>query len=88
MLEAVVNAGPVLSWMMKDALVLEELPEASVAVKVTKVDPPKPQPLFTSASKSSDQLTPEQLSEADAPAWLASQAFSSALLPAPSHSAS
>ena len=72
---------------MKEAVVLVALPQASVAVNVTVADPLAPQS-SDRASKSSDQVTPEQASLATAPPWLANHAANSAALPAPSHSAS
>ena len=51
---------------MKEAVVLEELPQASVAVKVTEAEPVAPQP-FDRPLKLSDHTTPEQRSLAVAP---------------------
>ena len=61
-----VITGAVVSWMMKEAEVDVELPQSSVAVKVTK-DPPVAPQSSERAVKLLDQTTPEQISEAEAP---------------------
>ena len=76
--------GPLVSSIVKVAEVVVELPQSSVAVKVTVAEPLSPQPLDT-AEKSLDQVTLPQVSELDAPPLEANQAFKSALFPAPSH---
>ena len=60
-------------------------PQSSVAVKVTKAEPELPQPSLN-AEKLLDQVTLEQVSEADAPPLDASHSANAAELPFPSHS--
>ncbi len=69
--------------MVKVAPVVAVLPHSSVAVKVTVALPVLPPQVGVSAVKSCDHVTLPQASEATAPAWLASQLFKSAVLPAP-----
>ena len=81
-----------MSSMVKVAVVLVLLPQASVAVKITVAEPvapqldPEPVEGALRALKSLLQLTAPQLSEAEAPPLVFSQSFRAAVLPAPSHS--
>ena len=74
-----------MSSMVKVAVVVLALPQSSVAVKVTLALPVAPQRSLN-ALKSLVQVTLLHSSVAAAPPLLASQAFSSVVLPAPSHS--
>ena len=77
--------GTVVSSMVNVAVVDVALPQSSVAVNVTVAAPVAPQSSLKPA-KSFDQVTPPHTSLAAAPPLLASHAWSSASLPAPSHS--
>ena len=79
-----INVGGVVSSTVKVADVELVLPQASVAVKVTKPDPAAPQ-VETKSVKSFDQVIDEQLSDATAPPLEFNQAIKSAEL-FPSHS--
>ena len=80
-----VSSGAVVSSIVKAAVVFDVLLQSSVAVKVTRADPVAPQS-SERTEKSLLQVTPPQVSLAFAPPLLVSQAFNSAVLPAPSHS--
>ena len=74
-----------MSSMVNIAVVLDALPQASVAVNITVAPPDAPQPSLN-ASKSLVHVNPLQTSEAEAPPLLASHASKSAVFPEPSHS--
>ena len=82
---ATVATGPVVSSMVKVAVVLLLFPQSSVAVKITVAAPAAPQSSLKE-SKSLLHDTSLHASEAVAPPWLVNQASSSAALPEPSHS--
>ncbi len=69
---------------MKVAVVGVALPQASVAVNVTVAEPVCPQPSLNKL-KLLVQVTPEQVSVAEAPPLEANQACNWAVLPLPSH---
>ena len=71
----VVIVGLVLSIIVNVAVVEDEFPQLSVAVKVTETEPVAPQVSETEA-KLLVQVTLEQISEATAPPLEANQAFS------------
>ena len=72
--------------MIKSAVLTLVFPHSSVAMKSTVTDPVAPQSsLNVPATK--DQVTDPQSSVASAPAKFANQAWYSAMLPVPSHSA-
>ena len=83
--EAGVISGLVVSSIVNVADVLDALPQSSEAVNTTKAEPVIPHK-SDKLSKSLDQVTSEQPSEAKAPPLLANQASNCATLPAPSHS--
>src|SRR5882762_523961 len=62
------NTGPTVSWMVKVAVVVLKLPQASEALKITVAEPVAPQ-RSDNAVKSLVQVTALQLSVADAPPW-------------------
>ena len=74
-----------MSSIVNVAVVVVKRPQSSVAVKVTVALPVAAQRSLR-AVKSLDQVTPLHMSLASAPPLSASQAFSSAVLPLPSHS--
>ena len=85
LLAAVSILGEVVSSIVNVAEVVENNPQASVAVKVTKVEPVFPQSSLK-VVKSLVQVTPAHSSEATAPPLAESQVFNSDVLPVPSHS--
>ena len=79
-------SGAVVSSITKRAIVVEKLPQESVAVKVTSLSPVAPHESLK-AMKLWVQITgPLQASVASAPPLSANQAVNSAVFPAPSHS--
>ena len=75
--------GAVESWTVNVAEVVDALPHASVAVKITVT---AVEQSFASALKLFVQVTSEQVSEATAPPLLASQFWIAVWFPVPSHS--
>ena len=79
-------SGAVVSSITKRAIVVDALPQESVAVKVTSLSPVAPQRSLK-ATWSLLQITgPLQASVASAPPLSANQAANAAAFPAPSHS--
>ena len=72
--------GLVVSTLLNVAVVVAEFPQPSVAVKVTVAEPVSPQP-SESVEKLWDQITPEQLSAALAPPFVANQVIKSSVTP-------
>ena len=77
--------GDVVSSIVNVDVVVDSLPQSSVAVNVTVALPVDPQS-SESAVKSLLQVTPEQTSLAEAPPFEFNQACKSTSLPSPSHS--
>jgi hypothetical protein len=77
--------GFVVSWIVNVAVRELSLPHASVAVNVTVAEPVAPHKSL-SAVKSFVHVTSLQASVATAPPYVSNQFWSSAALPAPSHS--
>src|SRR5204862_350580 len=69
----------------KVAVVVDLLPQASVAVKITVAEPVAPQPSLR-AVRLLLQVTPPQASDAAAPPCAANHALSWVVLPVPLHS--
>ena len=71
--------------MVKVAVLVVVLLQASVAVKITVADPVAPQSSLNEV-KLWDQVTAPHASDADAPPLVDNHVFKAAVLPAPSHS--